>query len=172
MKKLCFILFATLIYTSAFSQIDAIEKYFDKYQDDERFTTVYISPKLFSMVSKVAQDDVKSEVLDVIKDLRGLRILTTEDNPNAFYKEAISTINTKEYEVLMTVKDKEQNIRFMVKEGANDIITELLLLVGGEDDFVLMSFLGNIDLNKISKLAKTLDIDGAEHLGKLAKEDN
>jgi hypothetical protein len=172
MKKLCFILFATLIYSSAFSQLDAIERYFEKYQDDDRFTTVYVSPKLFSMVSKVAQSEVKDEVLEVIKDLRGLRILTTEENPNAFYKEAIKTINTKEYEILMTVKDKEQNIRFMVKEGANDIINELLLLVGGEDDFVLMSFVGNIDLNKIAKLAETLDIDGAEHLGKLAKEDN
>jgi len=29
---------------------------------------------------------------------------------------------------------------------------------------------GNIDLNKIAKLAKKLDIDGAEHLDKINKK--
>ena len=47
------------------------------------------------------------------------------------------------------------------------MINELLLLVGGKDEFVMVSFIGNIDLNKISKLAKVLDVEGAEHLDKL-----
>ena len=33
-----------------------------------------------------------------------------------------------------------------------------------------MSFTGNIDLDKISRLAKTMDIDGIEHLEKVAKK--
>ncbi|MBK7637736.1 MAG: DUF4252 domain-containing protein [Saprospiraceae bacterium] len=57
----------------------------------------------------------------------------------------------------------------MTKE-ANGTINELLLLVGGKTEFVMMSFVGNIDLNKIAKLAKKLDIDGAEHLDKVRKK--
>ncbi len=149
----------------SFGQADAIEKYFDKYIDDENFTMVYVSPKMFEMIAKVTPDDMDSDVKDVIDNLEGLRILTTEYNTDAFYKEAKSMINTKEYEILMTVRDEGTNVEFLVKD-TGDIINELLLLVGG-DEFVLMSFVGDIDLDKIAKLANDIDIDGLEHLDNL-----
>lgn len=155
---------------SSFGQADAIEKYFDKYMDDENFTVVYISPKMFEMVAKIAPEDMDQETRDVIKDLKGLRILTTEYNTKAFYKEAKSLINTKEYEILMTVRDDGTNVEFLVKDSG-DIINELLLLVGG-DEFVMMSFVGNIDLKKIAKLANSVDIDGMEHLKNLDDKKN
>jgi hypothetical protein len=70
----------------------------------------------------------------------------------------------------MTVRDEGTNVEFLVKD-TGDIINELLLLVGG-DEFVMMSFVGNIDLDKISKLANSLDIDGAQHLDKLEDKKN
>ena len=153
------------------AQSDAIVQYFDKYMDDERFTTVYVSPKMFELVSKVGSSEMDDDVKDVIKDLKGLRILTTEEGSAEFYKEAKQKIDTKQFEVLMTVRDEGSNVEFLVKDQG-DIIQELLLLVGGEEEFVLMSFVGNIDLNKIAKLSKTLDIEGAEHLDKLEDNDN
>jgi hypothetical protein len=47
------------------------------------------------------------------------------------------------------------------------IIEELLLLVGSPDEFVLLSLTGKIDLDKISELSNTLDVQGLEHLDKL-----
>ena len=171
MKKLSlFLAMMVVAIASSFGQADAIEKYFDKYMDDENFTVVYISPKMFQMISKIAPDDMDQDTKDVIKDLKGLRILTTEYNTKAFYKEAKGLINTSEYEVLMTVRDEGTNVEFLVKD-TGDIINELLLLVGG-DEFVMMSFVGNIDLDKISKLANSLDIDGAQHLDKLEDKKN
>jgi hypothetical protein len=41
------------------------------------------------------------------------------------------------------------------------------MIVGGDKNFALMSFIGNIDLKKIGKLAKALDIDNLEYLNKL-----
>ena len=39
-----------------------------------------------------------------------------------------------------------------------DTINELLLLVGGEDEeFVLISFIGSIDLNEVGKLSKAFE---------------
>lgn len=175
MKKylLLFSLFLLGISANTYAQDDAIERYFDQYVDDERFTVVYISSKMFQLISKLDLDEVSEDkeakvALEVIEDLRGLRILTTDILTNQFYKEAIKKIDTNDYEVLMKVRDGEENIHFWVKEDASgDIINELLLLVGGEEDFVLLSFIGNIDLDKISKLAKTIDVNGVEHLEKL-----
>ena len=169
MKKyisIVFIAVFALIGTAAQAQSDAIEKYFEKYMDDESFTMVYVSPRMFRMFAEIDPEDMEEELKEVISDIKGLRILTTENNTMALYKEAQKTIRTSEYEVLMTVRDEGSNVNFLIKEEG-DLIKELLLLVGGEDEFVMISFVGNIDLDKISKLSKSMDIDGLEHLENL-----
>ena len=159
----------TVIGTST-AQEDAISKYFSKYMDDESFTVVYLSPKLFQLLGKLdieeLEDNEAAAIMEVVEDLKSLRVLTTEENAEQYYNEALKTINTKDYEVLLTVRDEGENVQFLIKDEGNTI-NELLLLVGGEDEFVMVSFVGNIDLDKISQLAKKLDVDGVEHLDKL-----
>ena len=169
--KYIIVLFITAFSLNVQAQSDAIEKYFQQYIDNEDFTVVYVSPKMFSLISKLDLNEVDNDpeakiVMETIKDIKGLRVLKTDINSLARYKEAMNTINTKEYEVLVTVRDKDQNVNIWVKEDA-DKISELLLLVGAVDEFVMLSFVGNIDLDKISKLANNIDISGAEHLEKV-----
>lgn len=156
--------------SATIAQEDAISKYFSKYMDDEAFTVVYLSPKLFQLLGKLEIDELEDEeaaaIMEVIEDLKSLRVLTTEQNAAQYYNEAVKTINTKDYEVLLTVRDEGENVQFLIKEEGN-MINELLLLVGGADEFVMVSFVGKIDLDKISQLAKKLDVDGVEHLDKL-----
>jgi hypothetical protein len=145
-----------------FAQEDAISKYFSKYVDNEDFTVVYVSGKMFELINKMELDfdDNEAEaVLAVVKDLKGLRILTTEKDGLKYYKEALQLINTKEYETLMTVREgKNENVQFLIKDNGTNILNELLLLVGGEgEEFVLISFIGSIDLNEVGKLAKAFD---------------
>jgi hypothetical protein len=145
------------------AQADAISKYFARYVDDERFTVVYISPKMFQLFDKMdidLDDDEAQAIKNVVKDLRGLRILVAEENTMQLYKEASAAINKKEYEVLMTVRNKgEENVDFLIKDDGGDIINELLMIIGGPEDFVLMSFVGQIDINKISEMAKAFEDD-------------
>ena len=173
MKYVSIIILCIGILNSTFGQVDAISKYFDQYVEDDRFTMVYISPKMFELITKLDLDEMKDEeaamVLDIVSDLKGLRVLTTEFTPIEFYKEAVNKINMDEYELLLSVRDKGDNVRFVIKDDGN-IINELLLLVGGSDEFVMVSFVGKIDLNKISELSKVIDIDGAEHLEKIGKK--
>ena len=153
----------------AAQQANAIDKYFKQYLDDDRFTVVYISPTLIKMFKNLdidgmdfGDDDEAEAIMEIAQNLEGLRILTTEENAGEFYKEAKAKINTKEYEVLMTVKEKDgDNVEFLVKRESEKVITELLLLASG-DEFVLLSFVGKIDLDQISKLAKAID-EGDNH---------
>jgi len=156
------------------AQQDAIDKYFKQYVEDENFTVVFISPKMFQLISKLDLNEVDNDpeakmVMETVKDIRGLRVLTTDVDPMLRYKEAMQKINTNEYEVLVTVRDKGENVRIWVKESDN-VIEELLLLVGAVDEFVMLSFVGNIDLDKISKLANNIDVKGAEHLNKVGTD--
>lgn len=173
MKYLSAIILFLFLGSSAFGQADAIEKYFSKYKDDERFTMVYVSPKMFQMISKIgesADENIDPEIIDMVSNLKGLQILTTKVNPEAIYQEAISEINTNEYEELLTVRSEGDDVKFMVKDSdGGNIVQELLLLVGG-DEFVMMSFVGEIDLRLMGRLAKTIDVKGANHLDKLGQK--
>lgn len=153
-----------------FAQNNAIDKFFNAYQDNEDFSVVYVSPKMFQMLAKVATEELDEDVNAVVKDLKGLKILRTDVNSAAVYKDAVTKIDTKEYELLLTARDKGQNVNFYTKSSGSDVIEELLLLVGGEKEFVLLSFVGTLDLDKIAKLASKLNMDGAEHLEKLKKD--
>ena len=157
---------------TSFGQADAISEYFDKYLEDERFTVVYVSGKMFSMISKLdSTDEDYDDFKEVTEKLKGLRILISDEDAYELYREAKSKINTKnEYELLMTVRTKKGNrVEFVVKEK-DDKIDELLLISGGkEHDFVLMSFVGDIDLDKISRLSDAIELEGIEDLKELKK---
>lgn len=172
MKKLGVFLLMLFAGQMIFAQSDAITKYFDQYKDDERFTIVNVSPKLFEMLANVASEEIDDpEVLDMIREMKGLKILKTDLTPMKFYNEAISKIDTRDYEELMTVRDEDQNVKILVKdEDGGNIVNEMLLMVGGSDEFVLLSFVGRLHLDKIAKLAKNMDIEGMEHLEKIDKE--
>ncbi len=156
------------------AQNNAIDQYFKQYVDDERFTVVYISPKFFNIMNEVftnldveegdIDEDELAAVMEIAKDMKELRILTTDVTPNVFYQEAKSKINTKDYEVLMTVRTKDkQNVDIYVKQGADDSIQEMLLFAGGgseetgEADFAIISFIGNIKLEKVSEFINKID---------------
>jgi hypothetical protein len=159
-----------LLATGIFAQDDAIGKFFGKYMEDSRFTLVSVSPKMFRLLAKANWDSIPADLKQTVTRLYSLRILSTETTPRQFYKEALSRIDMKEYEELITVREKNENVHFVVKESGG-IIHELLMIAVDEGDFTLMSFVGDIDLDKLSKLSSSLSIKGMENL-KNAKRKN
>ncbi len=152
-----------LIGAGVFAQDDAIGRFFGKYVDDSRFTVVSISPKMFRLLSKVNWDTIPSDLKQTISKLQSLRILSTETTPQTFYKEALTRIDRKEYEELITVRSSKDNVHFLVKESGG-IIHELLMVSVDQDGFTLMSFVGDIDLDKLSRLSSSMGIKGMESL--------
>lgn len=170
MKKVIIIIALVFSYSIGYGQSDAIVKYFEKYMEDESFSVVYISPKMFEIIAKLDIETEDQDVVDVLQNLKGLRILSREDNGTKYYEEAIQKFKATEYEELMTIRDGDENINFWIKEkpGDSNYVEELLMLIGGEE-FSLISFIGKIDLNKISKLSSKAGIKGMEHLDKIEK---
>jgi hypothetical protein len=150
------------------AQSDVADKYFKDYQENTNFSTVSVSPKMFQMITKSAESN-DAEVMAVLKDLKGLKIMSTQVKPEQIYAEANKRIQGKGYEELLTVREQGSLVRFVTAEK-NGVIEELVMLVGNKTDFTLISFTGKIDLAKLSKLAKKLDIKGAEHLDKIGKK--
>lgn len=164
------IFFIPLLFLSvgAFAQDDAIGRFFKQYEDDSRFTVVSISPKMFRLMAKVNWDTVSQDLKQTVAKLQSLRILSTETTPEQFYKDFMQRIDPKEYEELLTVRDKGDNVRFLVKETGG-VVHELLMISVDKTDFTLMSFIGDIDLDKLSRLSSDFSIQGMDHLKDLKK---
>jgi len=69
----------------------------------------------------------------------------------------------------MNVKEKDQEVKFMAKKNDGKI-SELLLLINEPNEAGFISIVGNIDINTVSKLSKTIHMDGMDELEKLDKE--
>jgi hypothetical protein len=152
----------------AFAQNDVIDKYFSSYYQSEDFTKVSISSKMFDLFTNIDSDDPdEAEILDAISKLSGMRLITCTSGADglALYNKALKSTG-KEYEVLMTVDDKDDDITFYVKEQ-NGVIHELVMIGNGGGEFFILSLLGDINLKQINKLAKSLEIDGMDHLEKM-----
>ena len=163
LRTLPLLLSLLLVGRAGFAQDDAIGKFFGKYIDDDRFTVVSISPKMFRLMSKINWDTVSPDLRQTVNKLRSLRILSTTTTPSVFYKEALARIDRKEYEELITVRSKQDNVHFMIKENGNTI-SELLMISVSEDGFTLLSFVGDIDLDKLARLSSDLGIKGMDNL--------
>mgnify|MGYP001023986070 CR=1 FL=1 len=139
-----------------------IDKLFNKYANKDGFTTVNISGKLLSFASKF--DDSKSKETAMLEKLSGIRILSVEDKDLNkglnFYKEleADGFFKNNSYEALMEITDKNEVVRFYGRSGGKGKLSELLLVIGGDDN-TLISIRGVIDPEDIGKITNSLDLD-------------
>lgn len=170
MKKLL-TLIAICMSATAFSQ-DAITRFFDKYASDDSFTNVTITSRMFSLFTDLEiEDEEDQQVLDAISKLKGLKILAKENvNGKGMYKEALGMLPKGEFDELMSIRDEDKDLKFMIKEK-DKMISELVMVMGGDKEFFILTLFGEIDLKQMAKISKAMDIDGLDHLDKLDKKD-
>ena len=138
-----------------------VDKLFNKYANKKGFSTVNISGKLLSFASK--HDDSKSDEASMLEKISGIRILSVEDKSLNkglnFYKEleADGFFQNNKFEPLMDVTNKDEVVRFYGRSGENGSLSELLLVVGGDDN-TLISIRGVINPAEIGKLTGSLNL--------------
>ena len=149
---------------------------FDKFEDIDGVTSVVVTQKAFSLMSKIGSES-DDEYMDLIKNIESLRVFATESAEVAIQMEkaATSYLKSANLEKLMTVKEDGSNITIYVKEGkSEDFVKELFMFVKDSEktskESVIISLTGDIDLNQIAKLTDKMDLPGGEHLEKASKQ--
>jgi vacuolar-type H+-ATPase subunit F/Vma7 len=173
MKKLYLLIIGILLYVQGLAQDDVITKYFDEYERRDDFTTIIITSRMFELIAQIPESEDQEDVMNVIRKLNGLKILTTNEYPERgeLSKKAVKILENQGFEELMIIKEGEEEIKFLIDEKDGHIREFVMLIAQDENgDFFLMSMTGNLELEDISKLSKTLDIDGFENLEKVDKQ--
>jgi len=143
---------------------------FDKFEDIDGVSSVIVNQKAFELMSKIGAE-TDDEYLDLIKNIKTLKVFATED-PNVAKQmkaEADRYLKSGKLEELMRVKDEGDNVKIYVKEGSNEnFVKELFMFVNdSSDQTVIISLTGNIDLRQVSKLTDKMDLPGGDELKKV-----
>ena len=176
MKKVLFLICFMVLSAGIMAQNRAVDRLFDKYAGQDGYTTVYIAKYMFQMFQNLegVEDEEIAEIQSVFGKLNGIKILAVDDEAKIgkgvnFYDEIMKDLNRNEYEELMVVKDSESDVVFLAKEK-DGVIVELLLIVSGDSDNVLIAITGEIDLSTIGKISQSMGIEGMEKLEELEEE--
>ena len=158
---------------TASAQRELINQYLDDYAGDESYVKVSINSKMFSLFTDLeGNSEEEKAFLEAVSKLKGLKILASDSLPSGssrtIYNKATADVDKAGYEELMTVKDAEEDIKFSIKEKKG-IIEELIMVVGGNKNFVFLSLYGEIDLKTVSKLATSMNVNSLQGLKNLDK---
>jgi hypothetical protein len=163
-KHVIILLMLALLPASLCAQKSPVDELFGKYDGKEGFTTVYISAKMFGLLSRIDSDD--EQFRNLVTRIRGIRILSIDSTAAArginFASELMPRLRREGYEELMTVKEQDDQIFFMIRE-AGGRIAELVMVTGGGGSSVV-SIQGDLDLKTIASLSESMGIGELEKL--------
>ena len=163
MKKILLLVLCLLPWLAE-AQTEVIEQFYEKYRQDDRFSRVYISPKLMQMAggflsSNAEEKDEDAEnLMELITKIKGIRILSAEKIGGlALFNEAMGD-----------VRDKESSLKFMVREEGGRI-KELLMVSGSTSEFTFMSMQGDFTYQDLNMLSENTSLPGMEEYGRAKK---
>ena len=170
MRKLILSLALVLTTSTFFAQ-----NVFDKFEDQDGITSVVVNKKMFSLLSKMEVKDKESQqYVNLIKKLENLRVFVTQSDKKADEMKSVSDkyIKMAALEELMKINEKGKSVKIYVKSGATDSqVKELMMFIegSGKEETVLMSLIGDFDLNELSVLTDKMNLPGGDDLKKASK---
>lgn len=142
-----------LVTALAFSiHASAQKAIFDKYEDTNGVTTIYISKTMLGMIPNVKAG--KHDIGSIASKLDYIRILSCE-KPALFSKlidEARKTYRSGNYETIMKMNDDGEKMTIYqrtLKDGKN----EFALLTEDKDEVTIINLMGAITLKDIKDIA-------------------
>ena len=142
-----------LVTALAFSiHASAQKAIFDKYEDTNGVTTIYISKTMLGMIPNVKAG--KHDIGNIASKLDYIRILSCE-KPALFSKlidEARKTYRSGNYETIMKMNDDGEKVTIYqrtLKDGKN----EFALLTEDKDEVTIINLMGAITLKDIKDIA-------------------
>lgn len=162
MKRLFALLLLVGLGTATFAQSKTVEEFRSKYKDDRDATSVSLNGSLFQLLGTIVSfDDSGGEEAEVIarlaKNIQSMDILAIPLYKSGFDPESVeemrSNLKKEKYDELMTVKEGSDRMYFMAK-GTNSEIKNMLVLIREEDEFVLLTIHGTLEMKDLAYLAK------------------
>ncbi|KRP28140.1 DUF4252 domain-containing protein [Polaribacter sp.] len=143
------------------------QSFFDSLEDMDGVDMVVVTKDAFELISKFknvkVDDNEGMKVFKMIQDLREFKMFSTSNGAIADKMESMmqAAIKKQNLSELMRIKENDNRVKIYVKASSNkDFVSEVLMFIKGisnetnkKSDSVIVSLIGNIDINKMSDLA-------------------
>ncbi len=151
-----FIALMLLISVTAIQAQDNTSKMFEKFSNNNEITSIFISKAMLGSMS--GDQYVNGIDIKGLKDKLNQIEIYTSENPEAcksFRSEMHLVQKENSHELLMSIKDKGDNINFYAKKD-NDKIKELIMFVDQPKECVIIRILGSFTSEDIEKITKNV----------------
>ncbi len=144
MKKIIFLVLAFFAVTAANGQ--TLQKFFDKYADDERFQYVSINNGLMNMASVLG--GVAKEEKKMMSKMQNMKILTLEgDTESSFVKSVFNELNAivenGNFETVVEVREKGERVNIYYRiVGENN--ADMLIITKEKGEFTCIWIKGKM----------------------------
>lgn len=157
----------------ALCAVSLTQAQFEKFENNPDITKVVIHEGMFQLLAGVEldlDDPEAQEFKDVVTKLKGVKVFTTGDPSLGaeIRTAAMSYQKKRKLQELMSINDKDADITFYTQNGTkNGHVSELLMVISDikgvnaadrEVETVVVSIIGDIDLNKIGSLTGKMNL--------------
>ncbi len=168
MKKLVFIIIMALPLFSL-AQASELNQLFDRYSGQEGFTSLHITRHLFELFKKVETAQQGKDFDEAVTSLRSIKLLIADSTTHAamnhtLIRDILTSLPRDKYTELMVFQQSgRETITVLIREDG-PVIKEFLMTIDSPKEAVFIFLEGNIDLEEISRLSRTMNIEGFEYL--------
>ena len=164
MRNLLLVGLLAILPMVATAQSKHITQFFNQYKTHEEVSRVNLGGFVVRLMGNFVDDDDARKIIRKVSHLRVLSI----DDPTIVSADAYTTlvkgIKSDRFEELIQMREGEQRIEFFLREKG-ERITDVLMLLRGKDEFLLLSLEGAFKFSDLKDLR--IDIEGGEHFSKL-----
>ncbi len=139
---------------------------FDKYSETEDVTSVMIS--MDGIKINFGGDDEAAEIFKLMDQVDKINILSFENHYKSFknsdfFKEVNDIIKKHEYQQLVDIKSKDENVSVYIIEGENGLVKEGLIIANEDDEAAIISVRGNMNVSDFLGMHKHMSHFHSKH---------
>ncbi len=165
MKNILFILGMIVLPMLLVAQSkQGVNNFFQKYKNHEGAEQFKLGGLILNLATSFSGDPDSKHLLRKMKRIRLLNIDSSNPVDPADYKQLLKDIESDDYSPLIKVKEDGEQIDIYVQEK-HEHITDIIILVNGIDDFLLLNLEGKFKFEDLNDL--DIDVDGGEQLKRL-----
>jgi len=165
MKALYLFLVFLFALTAMTAQEEIVSLHFGEYEKDQSFEKIELDRTTFERFAKIkTEDEAALRLIRAFQQLNGVKAIFLEHNAAGFdlSNAAVKTVMADEnYEELMSVNTKHENVLMTIREEEG-VVKELSIIVGAEQNFMIATLYGKIDLKTFSTITTVLRKNGKE----------
>lgn len=171
MKNL-FYAFVLSVFSSAALAQGIIEREYSQYLEQDDVTHVFVSGKMFDFAATIGKGIDDSEVQELSEFASKIQSFSLIKVPNKDiaqneFKKGMKSISA-DYDELMRVRDDGTKFALFVDEEG-DVVYEIIGLGVVDGEFMALSLVGEMDLNKIAEFVSKMDNDALAPLKRIGE---